>query len=76
MYALKLRKIGNSIGVVLPKEALASLKAGQGDVIYLTASPDGGFRITPLNEKFAEQFEQAERIMREDRDVLHELAKR
>lgn len=76
MYALKLRKIGNSIGVVLPKEALASLKAGQGDLIYLTDSPDGGFRITPLNEKFAEQFEQAERIMREDRDVLRELAKR
>lgn len=76
MYALKLRKIGNSIGVVLPKEALASLKAGQGDLIYLTDSPDGGFRITPLNEKFAEQFEQAERIMREDRDVLRELANR
>ncbi len=52
MFALKLRKIGNSLGVVLPKEALASLKAGQGDIIYLTDSPDGGFRITPLNEKY------------------------
>jgi putative addiction module antidote len=76
MLALKLRKIGNSLGVVLPKEALASLKADEGDVIYLTDSPDGGFRITPLNEGFADQFKQAERIMREDRDVLRELAKR
>ena len=76
MIALKLRKIGNSLGVVLPKEALSSLKATNGDVIYLTDSPDGGFRITPLNEEFGDQFSRAERIMREDRDVLRELAKR
>lgn len=76
MFALKVRKIGNSLGIVLPKEALASLKAKQNDVIYLTESPDGGFRITPLNEKFADQINQAEHIMREDRDVLRELAKR
>ena len=76
MFALKLRKVGNSLGVVLPKEALAMLKAKDGDVLYLTDSLDGGFRITPLNEEFARQFEQAELIMREDRDVLRELAKR
>jgi putative addiction module antidote len=76
MFALKLRKIGNSLGVVMPKEALASLKALEGDVIYLTDSPDGGFRITPLNEEFRNQFKQAEKIMREDRNVLRELAKR
>jgi putative addiction module antidote len=75
MFALKIRKVGNSLGIVLPKEALASLKADEGDIIYLTDSPDGGFRITPLNEKFRDQFEQAEQIMREDRDVLRELAK-
>ena len=76
MHSLTLRKIGNSLGVVLPKEALAILKAKEGDVIYLTDSPDGGFRVTPLNEEFASQFKEAERIMREDRDVLRELAKR
>ena len=76
MFALKLRKIGNSLGVVMPKEALASLKALEGDVIYLTDSPDGGFRITPLNEEFRDLFKQAEKIMREDRNVLRELAKR
>ncbi len=76
MFALKIRKIGNSLGVVLPREALASLKALEGDVIYLTDSPDGGFRITPLDDEFKDQFKQAEKIMREDRDVLRELAKR
>ena len=76
MFALKLRKVGNSLGVVLPKEAIASLKTHEGDVIYLTDSPDGGFRITPLNEAFADQFKEAEIIMREDRDVLRELSKR
>ena len=76
MHALKLRKIGNSLGVVLPREALSALKAQEGDVIYLTDSPDGGFRVTPLNEEFSDQFKEAERIMREDRDVLRELAKR
>lgn len=76
MHALKLRKIGNSLGVVLPKEAISALKAEEGDVIYLTDSPDGGFRVTPLNEEFSDQFKEAERIMREDRDVLRELAKR
>jgi putative addiction module antidote len=76
MHTLKLRKIGNSLGVVLPKEALSTLKTKEGDVIYLTDSPDGGFRVTPLNEEFSDQFKKAERIMREDRDVLRELAKR
>ncbi len=76
MFALKIRKIGNSLGVVLPREALTSLKALEGDVIYLTDSPDGGFRITPLDDEFKDQFKQAEKIMREDRDVLRELAKR
>ena len=62
--------------MVLPKEALASLKTEEGDTLYLTDSPDGMYRITPLNEKFQKQFKQAERIMREDRDALRELAKR
>lgn len=74
MFALYLRKIGNSLGGVLPKEALASLKAAEGDEIYLTDSPDGGFRITPLNAAFAGQFKEAERIMREDRDGFPKIS--
>ena len=76
MFALKLRKIGNSVGVILPKEVLSRLKSHEGDVNFLTDSPDGGFRITPLNGEFTLQFKQAERIMHEDRDILRELAKR
>ncbi len=76
MLELKVRKIGNSLGIVLPKEVLSRLKVSEGETVYLTDSTDGAWRLTALNEKFPEQMKQAERIMREDRDVLHELAKR
>ena len=76
MQSLKIRKIGNSLGLVLPKEALARLNVKEGDTVYLTGSQDGGYRLTPMNESFAEQTALAEDIMREDRDVLRELSKR
>ena len=76
MLALKIRKIGNSLGIVLPKEALSRLKVAEGDTVYMTDSKDGAFRLTVLNEKFPVQMKEAEWIMREDRDVLHELARR
>jgi putative addiction module antidote len=76
MLALKVRKVGNSLGVVLPREALGRLRAVEGTVVYLTEAPDGGYRLTPYDETFAEQMAVAERIMREDRDVLRELARR
>jgi putative addiction module antidote len=75
MYALKLRAIGTSTGVTIPKELLAKLRVGAGDTIYATEAPDGGIRLTPYNPDFAAQMEQAEQIMREDRDILHALAK-
>lgn len=75
MQALKIRKVGNSLGLVLPKEVLARLKVGEGDTVYLTEAPDG-CRITPLDAAFAAQMAAAEAIMREDRDVLRELAAR
>jgi len=52
------------------------LKVAEGGTIYKTESKDGAFRLTVLNEKFTEQMKEAERIMREDREVLHELARR
>lgn len=75
MLALKVRKIGNSLGVVIPKEVLAKLRVAEGETVYLTESPEG-YRLTPYDENFAEQMEAAEKIMREDRDILRELAKR
>jgi putative addiction module antidote len=76
MLALKVRKVGNSLGVVLPREAAARLRAEEGTMVYLTEAPDGGYRLTPYDETFAEQMAVAERVMREDRDVLRELARR
>ena len=58
---LKLRKIGNSVGVVLPKEALARLNADDGDALYLTESTDGGFRVTATNPEFARKMKVAGR---------------
>lgn len=71
---LKITKIGNSAGVVLPKELLARLRAGVGDTLYVTEAPDG-IRITAADPDFATQMEAAERIMRRDRNVLRALAK-
>jgi putative addiction module antidote len=72
---LKLRKVGNSLGVVLPKEALARLNSGEGDTLVLTESPDGGFRVTPDKNDFAHQMAAAEKIARRYRHALRELAK-
>ena len=72
---LKLRKVGNSIGIVLPKEALARLNADEGDAIYLTESTDGGFRVTATNPEFAQKMKVAEPLSRRYRHALKELAK-
>jgi len=72
--ALKLTQIGNSVGVILPKEALLRLRVEKGDTVFLTESPDG-FRITEYDPTFAEQMGLAENIMKQRRNVLRELAK-
>jgi putative addiction module antidote len=74
MFKLKVTTVGNSTGVVLPREVLSRLKVRKGDVLYLTESPDG-YKITPYDEEFSQQMEAAERVLRENRDVLRELAK-
>ena len=74
MHALKLTQIGNSVGVILPKEVLARLNVAKGDLIYLTDSADG-VRITPHDPRFEVQMKAARAIMRKRRNVLHELAK-
>jgi putative addiction module antidote len=70
---LKITKIGNSAGVILPKELLARLRVAPGDTVYVTESPDG-LRITANDPSFAEKMALAEQIMREDRDILRVLA--
>lgn len=76
MQAVKIRKIGNSLGVVIPKEVLARMKVAEGETVYFTETGDGGVRLTPVDEEFALQMEAAEKLMRQDRHILRELAKR
>ena len=74
MHALKLTQIGNSVGVILPKEVLGHLRLDKGDTVYLTDSPDG-MRLTPHDPVFEMQMREAREIMKTRRAVLHELAK-
>ncbi len=70
---LKVTTIGNSAGVILPKELLARLRVDKGDELYAVETPDG-VRLTTYDPVFAAQMEVAERIMREHRDLLRKLA--
>ena len=71
---LKLIKIGNSVGVILPKETLAKLGVDLGDVVDVTESPEG-IRIQRHDEGFAAQMEVAREVMKRRRNALRELAK-
>ena len=75
MFTFKLTTVGASEGFIVPKEAKAKLNIQKGDSLYLTDAPGGGLRITPYNPDFARQMTLAEKIMREDREILRELAK-
>lgn len=72
---LKLIKIGNSTGVILPKDVLAHMRVEEGANIYVAESADGRVELSPYDDAFARQMELAEQIMREDRDILRILAK-
>jgi putative addiction module antidote len=74
MYKLKVIQIGNSLGVTLPKEALAAMKVGKGDTVTLTSAPDG-FRVTPYDLEGAHQIEVMRTVMKKRRNALRELAK-
>ncbi len=70
---LKITTVGNSAGVILPKELLARLRLEKGDELYAFETPDG-IRLTTYDPELARQMEVAEQVMREDRQVLHKLA--
>ncbi len=74
MQALKLTQIGNSVGVILPRELLAKLGLAKGSTVYAIDQPDG-VRLTTADPDFEAQMEVARRVMRERRAVLRELAK-
>jgi putative addiction module antidote len=74
MHTLKLTQIGNSVGLILPKEVLARLKLVKGDTVFLTDAP-GAITITPHDPSFEEQLEIGREFMREYRDTFNALAK-
>ena len=70
---LKITTVGNSAGIILPKELLARLRLQKGDELFALETPDG-VRLTAFDPTLAEQMKVAETIMREDRAVLRKLA--
>jgi putative addiction module antidote len=74
MHVLKLTQIGNSIGVILPKEVLANLKVNKGESVFLTETPEG-YVVTPYDPALDEQMTAGRDFMREFRDTFHALAK-
>jgi putative addiction module antidote len=74
MTALKLTQIGNSVGVILPKEVLARMKVEKGDTVFLTEAANG-ITLTPYDPELDEQLKLGREFMREFRDTFHQLAK-
>ncbi|MFN7883712.1 MAG: AbrB/MazE/SpoVT family DNA-binding domain-containing protein [bacterium] len=74
MSTLKLTQIGNSVGVILPKEVLARLKVEKGDVLYLSEAVNGVL-LSPYSAEFEAQMQAARGLMKKRRAVLRELAK-
>jgi putative addiction module antidote len=75
MVALKLRKVGNSVGLVLPKEVLGHLRVGEGEDVFLIEGPNNSYRLTSFDPAFRKKMEKAEDIMARYRNTLRELAK-
>lgn len=74
MSQLKIAQIGNSLGVILPRELLAMLNVGKGDTLFVTHT-DGGIQLRPYDAEFERQMKVAREVMKERRNALRELAK-
>lgn len=72
---VKVRKVGNSLGVILTKDVVESLGVAEGDELFAVRTPDG-IRLTPYDPHFAKAIESTRDYMRRHRDAMHELAKR
>jgi len=75
MVKLTVRRVGNSLGVLLPSATTRAMKVKEGDTLFLVESPDG-FRITPFDPDFERQMKVAEKVMKRHKDALRQLSKR
>lgn len=74
MYTLKLCRVGNSLGITLPQEALEKLKVQEGDSVFVTETPTG-VMITASNPDFEKAMEAYRKVSTKYRNALHELGK-
>ena len=75
MVSLKVRKVGNSLGLVLPKEVISRLRTGEGEELFLVEGPNNTYRLTPYDPSFETKITKAEDIMSRYRNTLHVLSK-
>jgi putative addiction module antidote len=75
MVELKVRKFGNSLGVVLPKEVISRLQTANGERLFLIESADGDYRLKPYDPAFEKKMKKAGEIITRYRNTLHALAK-
>jgi putative addiction module antidote len=75
LIELKVRRFGNSLGVVLPKEVINRLHTGDSQPLFLIEAPDGSYRLTPYDPIFEKKMTKAEDIINRYRNTLHVLAK-
>ena len=75
MVQLKVRKFGNSLGVVLPRNVIDRLNTGDGKPLFLVEAADGSYQLTPYDPDFAKKMGKAEDILERYRNALHTLAK-
>ena len=74
MIELKIRKIGNSLGIVLPKDVISRLNSGDGDPLYLSETPEGGYRLLPYDPGFKAKIAKADDIISRYRNTLRALS--
>ena len=72
---LNIRRIGNSLGLILPKEVLKRLRLEEGDLLHLIEQPERGFQLTPYDPKHAKALEIARKAFRDYAETYRELAK-
>ena len=75
MVELKVRKFGNSLGVVLPKDVISRLQTSDGEPLFLVESSDGGYHLTPYDPVFHQKMAKAQDIIKRYRNTLRALAK-
>jgi putative addiction module antidote len=74
-YVLQVKKIGNSVGVILPRELLARLKLKEGDKLHVVEQPERGLKLSPYDPMHAKAMEIARRSFRKYADTYRALAK-